>query len=116
MISNLQDVTLAFTTSNGVKLDVSGWEKVTFHFVAPTGTINIQGTNDANAQTGVTDGDAYSSINPTPIQAVNLGSGTAVSAVTTTGLYQITVGCKFLHVGGASASATKVLVFMNKPY
>lgn len=115
MLSNLLDVTTDFNANNGVKLQLSEWDTITFQFVGPSGTINITGSNDANAITGVTDGSALSSINYTAIQAINLATGTAVTSVSTAGLYKITNACKFIQFGGASAAATKVLIFLNTP-
>lgn len=115
MLSRLLDVTTDFNANNGVKLQLDEWEIATFQFVGPSGTINITGTNDANAITGVTDGSAVSSINYTAIPATNLATGSSVTSVSTAGLYKITVPCKFIQFGGASAAATKVLVFLNTP-
>lgn len=116
MINDLIDITSEFNADNGKRLDLSGWETATFQFVGSSGTIDITGSNDANAQTGVTDGNAFTSINFTPIQAINLANGTLVTSVAGDGLYKITVACKFIQVGGSGATATKVLVFVNKPY
>lgn len=116
MISRILDVTTEFNANNGVKLDLSLWESATFNFVTPTGTINITGTDDAGAIEGVTDGNALTSTNYTTIQAINLASGTAVTSVAASGNYKVTIGPKFIQFGGASAAATKVLVFCTKPY
>lgn len=116
MLSKVLDVTTEFNANNGVKLDLSLWESATFCFVTPTGTINITGSNDASAVEGVTDGNALSSANYTTIQAINLATGTAVTSVSAAGNYKVTIGPKFIQFGGASAAATKVLVFCTKPY
>lgn len=116
MISNVIDVTTDFNANNGVKMDLSGWETATFQFVSPSGTISISGSNDGNAITGSTEANALASINYTAIQAINLASGSATSSVAAAGLYKVTVACKYIQFGGASAAATKVLVFVNKPY
>ena len=116
MRSRLLDVTNEFNTNNGVKLDVSEWESATCCFVAPSGTISITGTNDGGAIEGVTDGNATSSTNYSTIQAINLATGTAVTSVSTAGNYKITVGTKYIQLGGASAAATKVLVQLTTPY
>lgn len=116
MISRLIDVTADFNANNGVKLCLSGWETATFQFVTPTGTINITGTNDGNEITGSTNSNAVASQNYTAIQATNLATGSAVTSVSASGLYKITIPCQYIQFGGASAAATKVLVFVNKPY
>ncbi len=118
MISRIIDVTADFNANNGVKLNLSEWESATFQFVTPTGTINFTGSNDGNEITGSTNPNAKSSINYTTINAVDLSSSTGafVSSVSTSGLYKITIACQYIQVGGASAAAAKVLIFVNKPY
>lgn len=116
MVSKILDVTTEFNANNGVKLDLSLYESATFSFVTPTGTISITGSNDAGAIEGVTDGNALTSTNYTAIQAINLGTGSAVTSVVAAGNYKVTIGPKFIQFGGASAAATKVLVFCTKPY
>lgn len=118
MTSEVTDVTIPFNSSNTFVMDVSLWENVTVQFVSPSGTINITGTNDG---LGATDpktsfGNATTAANFTAIQAINLATGAAVSSVSAAGLYRIVVGCKYIKFGGASAAATKVLVYSNKPY
>lgn len=115
MFSQVLDITTEFNANNGHKLDVSKWETATFQFVAPTGTINITGSNDAGAVEGVSDGNAHASENYTAIQATNLATGAATTSVAAAGLYKVSVWCKFIQVSGAGATATKVLVFVNKP-
>jgi hypothetical protein len=116
MISRILDVTADFNANNGVKLCLSEWETATFQFVTPTGTVSITGSNDGNEITGSTNPNALASINYTAIQATNLATGTAVTSVSASGLYKITVPCQYIQFGGASAAATKVLVFLNRPY
>lgn len=117
MIAEFIDVTADFNANNGIKLCLSGWETATFQFVNPTGTINITGTNDGGAITGSTNDAPVSSTNYTAIQAIPLSAlGTPTSTVAASGLYKITVACTYIQFGGASAAATKVLVFLNKPY
>lgn len=116
MISRIIDVTADFNANNGIKLNLSEWETATFQFVNPSGTISITASNDGNEITGSTNPSALASINYTTIQATNLAAGTAVTSVSTAGLYKITVATQYIQFGGASAAATKVLVFVNKPY
>lgn len=116
MKSYITDVTAEFVAGNGIKKDVSGWQNVTIQIVAPGGTINIQGSNDANAITGVSDGTSYSAINFSTIQATNLADGSATTSISAAGLYSIKVLAKYLQIGGAGATASKVILFYNKPY
>ena len=94
-------------------LDVSLWKNITFQFVNPLGTFNFQGTNDANAIHGVSDGSAASAINFTAIQAVNLATGTAGTSANVAGLFKIEVFCKFIRISGSTAD--KIIVFRNAP-
>lgn len=117
MISYTEDLTSKFNANNQATVDVSGWETASFHFVGPSGTISITGSNDSGAVTGVTEGNAMLADNFDTIQAVNLASGTAVTSVATADIYRITpVSCKYIRLGGASAQATKVIMFLSKPY
>jgi hypothetical protein len=116
MISNIQDKTSEFNADSGFKADVSEWETVTVQFVNPSGTVNITGTNDSNAITGVSDGGALMSTNYTAIQAVALGTGTAAATLNASGLYKITVACKFIQFSGTGITADKVILFQTKPY
>lgn len=115
MLSQLIDVTNDFNANNGVKLDVSQWQYCTIQFTSTTsGTINITGTNDPNAVQGVSDGGGVESTNYSAIQANKLSDGSAVTSISAAGLYKITVGTKFIQIGGASAAtAGKVLVFLT---
>ena len=116
MTSEFTDLTGTFNTNNGVTLDVSLWQEVTFQFVNPSGTIAITGTNDGGAVTGSSFGSAATAANLTAIQATKLADGTAVTSVAAAGLFKVTRGCKYIKFGGASAAADKVIVFYSKPY
>lgn len=116
MKSYVKDITNQFNADNQYKLDVSEWQNVTIQVVDPSGSIDLSGSNDARAITGVSDGNAVSSDNYSTIQATNLADGALVTAITTDGLYSIKVLFKFLSIGGVGAQATKVLLFFNKPY
>ena len=117
MISNTQDLTARFNADNQVTVDVSGWENVSFHFIGPSGTINITGSNDSGAVTGVTDGNALLAENFDTLQATNLASGTAVTSVTTADIYKISpIPVKYIRLGGASAAATELIMQLSKPY
>lgn len=117
MISSTQDLTARFNADNQITVDVSGWETVSFHIVGPSGTINITGSNDSGAVTGVTDGNAMLAENFDTIQAVNLASGTAVTSMSTADIYRITpIPCKYIRLGGASAAATELIMQLSKPY
>lgn len=117
MVSYTEDLTTKFNANNQITQDVSGWETASFHFVGPTGTISITGSNDGGAVTGSVENNPMTADNFDAIQAVNMGSGSAVTAVTTADLYRINpIACKYIRLGGASAQATKLIMFLTKPY
>lgn len=115
MIATVLDFTQTFNANNGVKFDSSGWQNVTIQIDGtPSGTISITGTNDAGAITGVSDGNPLTSTGYTAIQATDISSGTAVTAITGAGAFKIINPPKFIQIGGASAATTgKVLVYMT---
>lgn len=115
MISHLTNQTF---TNNKLVLDISEWETVSVQVIGGGGTLSLLGTNDPGDVTGVTDGDAKTAANFGAVQAVNLSTGVAATAVTGTNIFRITqAGFKYLQIGdGSTATATKVLVFKTKPY
>ena len=110
MISKFEDVTIAFNASNAIVLDVSSFDYIVVQFVAPTGTINVQSTNDGGAVLGITSGSAALAINFTAVQATKLADGTSVTAVVAAGLYKLSVTGKYVSFGGTAAAASKVIV------
>lgn len=93
-----------------VKLDMSGWDRTTVQVVAPIANpIYVYGSNDPNALQGVRDGNAELAINFTPIQAVNLATGTAVSSMAAAGEYKIDINARFLKLEGGGADVYRLL-------
>lgn len=115
MLSQNWDLTATFNANNGVKVDVSEWQFVTIGIDGTvSGTVNILGTNNGGAIEGSGDGNAKSSLNYTAMQAINLATGAATTSISAAGLYRITVGSKYLQVGGAAAATTgKVYLFVS---
>lgn len=114
MISRIMDVTVQFNANNGINMDLSEYQFVSFQFVGPSGTINIKGTNDSGAVTGTSNGGPAASTNYQTIFATRLSTNVAVTSVTTgsTDTYAFNpLLCKYVQFAGASAQATKVLVF-----
>lgn len=101
---------------NKVVLDIGQWENITVQVIGGTGTISLLGSNDEGAQTGTIIGGPNTAENFTAVQAVNLTTGAAATAVTGTNLFRISpVSFRFLQIGdGATAAATKILVFANR--
>lgn len=116
MVSKIIDVTTDFNANNGIKMDLSEWQFVSFQFVLPTGTINITGSNDGGEVTGSVSPGPLTSTNFVTIQALNIGAiNTPVSVVTAPGIYAFNpLLCKYVQFSGASAGATKVLVFVSR--
>lgn len=117
MLSQLFDLTADLNRDTFAKIDVSQWQNATVQVVGNiTGTINLTGTNDAGSVQGVTDGNATSSLNYTAVQATNLATGSAVTAVAAAGNFKIVVGTKFIQIGGTNAAVSgKLLVFCTTP-
>jgi hypothetical protein len=115
MISKLDTLTF---TNNKVVLDIGEWQTLTVQVINPGGTISLLGTNDDGAITGSTNGNAGDAANFNAVQATNLTTGIAVTAVTGTNLFRIDpVSFKYLQIGdGSTATATKIMVFKTKPY
>lgn len=114
MISATYDYGATLTANHTVTIDVSLWENVIFQMVGPSGTILLQGSNDGGAITGGTDDSPQSAINFTTIIATNMLDGTTTSSLATAGIYKLSQPCKYLRFGGASAAATKAIVFTSK--
>ncbi len=114
MVSAKHDYTAVFNRDNTVQFEVGLWENVIIHMIGPSGTITLQGSNDGGAVEGSVDDSPQAAINFTTIVATKMVDGTTTSSLATAGLYKLTQPCKYLKLGGASAGATKVLVFLSK--
>ncbi len=117
----INDQAPTFNSVYNITRDMSGWDKVDIHVVAPVvGTLYIYGSNDGNQVTGVQMGNAELAINFTPIQATNLATGTAVNAITAAGNYSVPINAQFLRLqGNPTTGATitnvyKLLLFNSK--
>lgn len=98
-----------------ITLDVSGWDKVCVHAIAPLAApISVYGSNDAGAITGVTQGNAELAINFSLVQATPLSTGTAATTIASAGLYTVPVNAQFLRLQGGGADVYKLLVFESK--
>jgi hypothetical protein len=103
--------------NNKLVLDISGWRTLTIQVIGLGGTMSLLATNDAGAITGSSDGGPRDAQNFNAVQAVNLTTGAAATAVTGTTLFRIDpISFRYLQIGdGSSATATKVLVFYSTP-
>jgi hypothetical protein len=114
MISQTLDVTTDFNANNTVQIDVGGWENVIVQMVNPSGTVLFQGSNDGGAITGSTAGNPVTATNFATISATKMSDGTLTTSLAAAGLYKLTQPPRYLKFGGASAAATKALVFLSK--
>lgn len=116
MISDILDLSVDFNANSLVQVDIGGWETVSIQAVAPTGTITLNASNDGGGVTGSVNDSPTTATNFTLVQATKLADGSAVTAIAAAGVYKIPVAFRYLSIGGASAAATKLLIFLTKPY
>lgn len=113
----LADYAAEFNSLYKITIDTSGWDKTIIQCVTLAGSVLIYGTLDSGSN-GSTQGNASLAINFTPIQAVDLSSGSAVSTLATTKLYRVTDDQQFLRLQGvpaqAGTSVYKLLIFNQK--
>lgn len=117
MIASAKDVTAEFNANNGFKMDIANWQNVVIHVSGTlSGTINITGTNNGGEITGATGNSPTSAKDFTAIQATNMASGAAVTAIAAAGNYKLINLPQYIQVGGASAATTgSVIVFLTTP-
>lgn len=117
MLQQPLDLTADFNANNKIVLDVGMWQNCTINISGTiSGTVDILGTDDPGAVSGVSDGNVVSATNFTAVQAINLATGAAVTTITVAGNYKITIGTRFIKVGGPSAATTgNLIVFLTTP-
>lgn len=110
MIAKTLTPTLA---GNKAILDVGQFEALSIQVIGLGGTMSLLASNNAGDITGSIMGGPATATDFNAVQAVNLTTGVAATAVTGTNLFRISpVGFRFLQIGdGATATATKILVF-----
>ncbi len=105
-ITPAEDLTRQFNSVYEIYRDVSNWDKLTIQVVAPIlGTaLFVYGTLDSGYNKDVTQGNAAQARNYTPIQVVNLATGTATNTITAAGMYRVTANDQqFVRVHGSPA-------------
>jgi hypothetical protein len=115
-LSLVQDVTIEFNRDNGYVADMSNWDFTIWQFITPAGTINITATNDSGAITGSIDGNSLTATNFLTVSATALNGLTSTTSVTAavSALFRVGNVGEFVKFGGASASATKVIIQYHK--
>lgn len=99
------DLTTTFNSVYQLNRDVSGYDKLTIQVSGTMlGTAYIYGTIDSGASQGVNQGNAALAINYTPIQATNLATGSAVTSITSAGMYTVNASNQqFVRIQGNPA-------------
>jgi hypothetical protein len=110
-VFNQKDLTQKYKQNvYNIALDVSGWDTVTFQVVAPVAApLYIYATIDDNMPQGqlLSPNNNYKAANAanwSPVQAVQLATGSAVTSISTAGLYSVPVNAPYLKVGGGGAN------------
>lgn len=114
------NLTSTFNSVYQINRDVSGWDKLTIQVSgAMLGTAYIYGTIDSGASQGVNQGNAALAINHTPIQATNLATGSAVTSITSAGMYTVNAANQqFIRIQGNPAGTPtnvyRILLWQSK--
>lgn len=119
MISRIIDLSDQINNgSNYAIADISEWETVSIQAIGLVGTMTIAATLNGGEITGAVDGNKWNAADYVSIQAVNLTTGAAATAVTGTSIFRINpVAVQYLRLGdGSTATATKLILFCTKPY
>lgn len=114
------NLTSTFNSVYQINRDVSGWDKLTVQVSgAMLGTAYIYGTIDSGSSQGVNQGNAALAINYTPIQATNLATGSAVTSITSAGMYTVNAANQqFIRIQGNPAGTPtnvyRILLWQSK--
>lgn len=99
-MSRMVDATPIFQTgaAQTTFLDVSGWDVVTVQIVTPSAAINFTTTNDNGSVAGVLPPVPIVPANFLAVQGINVGTGTAVTSLSASGIVKFTNLAKFLQI------------------
>ena len=98
-----------------ITLDMSGWDKTTFHVLAPVAApIFVYDSNDAGAGFGITDGNASLATNFATIQTTPLANNTPATSISTAGAYKVDVNTQFIRLQGGGADVYRLYAFHSK--
>lgn len=112
MLSQTLDLTTTFNANGFVNIDLSGWDYAVVDVITPAAAVFFNATNDANAKTGISDGNAYTAINWQPVSLTNIATGTGVVTTAGTGNFKLNVGAKFFQIIGTTAA--KLIVQLSQ--
>lgn len=118
MITKVVDIADQLSNGHYAFVDCSEWQTISVQAVGLGGTMSLSATNDGGSITGSTVDNARDAANFNAVLATNLTTDARASAVTGSNLFQINpVGFRYLRIGdGSTATATKLLVYLTKPY
>lgn len=108
------DSTSDFNTNGKVNIDTNGWDTANVQIQTPSGTINFNGSNDANAITGISDGNARTAINWQAAQGVNTANGLSVTSTASNGIFKFSYPSRFLQFIGSSVTVNKLIIVLSK--
>lgn len=114
MLAQNLDFTTEFNANSKVNIDTNGWDYVSVQAITPSGAINFNGTNDANAITGVSDGNARTAINWQPVQGINTATGTGATSTSGNSIYKFSSPSRFLQLIGSAVTVTKLIVILSQ--
>lgn len=113
-LNQLIDATSDFNTNGKVNIDTNGWDTATVQVQTPSGTIQFNGTNDANAITGISDGNARTAINWQGIQGVNTSNGLSAVSTAGNGIFKFSSPSRFLQFIGSSVTVNKLIIVLSQ--
>lgn len=102
-----------------IELEVSGWDTVNFQVLAPVASpLYIYGSLDDGMPQGslLPDGNYGAALaqNWSPIQGVNLATGSATSSISGAGIYSVPVNTRYVRLGGGGADVYGLFQLNNK--
>lgn len=102
-----------------IELEVSGWDSVNFQVLAPVAAaLSIYGSLDDGMPQGVLSQSgnygAQLAQNWSPIQAVNLATGSATGTISSAGIYSVPVKTRYLKLSGGGANVYGLIQFNHK--
>lgn len=115
MLQRTIDLGNDFAIAQNVKIDVSGWDYVLLQIQTPSASIQFNGSNDAGAVQGITDGNPLTSLNYQPVAATNTATGTTSTSAGGNGIFKFNVVSRFLQfVAAGGTTVGKLIVSLTK--